>query len=274
MRHLTLVLCLLSMPMVTQAQSSPSGSSKVSTIAMIDQLLSSGQGNSASQARLANNAINSTRDDAPTTAGAAGGVGTAGLSIGTVAAVGLPLLASAAAASGTPTNPDTVAPPANPSVTQSLLQQQLQESANTVFNDSQKLAYQYVTAGLVTPVASWPTALVATYNGIVGGTLNNGASVTGTIQATVDFSRINSQSPTIPGSMTFDGGKGGTTFTLTQIGGYVGGGMSGTYNGQAVTGFIMNGVFYGPSAEQLAGSWSMQNTGASVTASGAFQTKR
>ncbi|TWC63192.1 hypothetical protein [Herbaspirillum sp. SJZ099] len=139
---------------------------------------------------------------------------------------------------------------------------------------SQQLSYEYVTAGLVTPMASWPTNLVATYNGNVSGTLNNGAAVSGTFQAMVDFSTIHSMAPSIPGSMTFAGGQGSTSFTLTQMGGYIGGSMSGTYGGQAVSGYVMNGVLYGPAAEQMAGQWSMQNAAATLTGNGNFQARR
>lgn len=139
---------------------------------------------------------------------------------------------------------------------------------------SQQLSYDYVTAGLVTPMASWPTSLVATYNGNVSGTLNNGAAVSGAFQATVDFSTIRNMTPSIPGSITFAGGQGSTSFTLSQLGGYIGGSMSGTYGGQAVTGYVMNGVFYGPAAEQMAGKWNMQNAAATLTGNGNFQARR
>lgn len=139
---------------------------------------------------------------------------------------------------------------------------------------SQQLSYDYVTAGLVTPIASWPTSLVAIYNGNVSGTLNNGAAVSGAFQATVDFSTIRNMTPSIPGSITFAGGQGSTSFTLSQLGGYIGGSMSGTYGGQAVTGYVMNGVFYGPAAEQMAGQWSMQNAAATLTGNGNFQARR
>jgi hypothetical protein len=78
----------------------------------------------------------------------------------------------------------------------------------------------------------------------------------------------------IPGSITFDEGKGGTTFTLPVSGGYIGGNMSGTYEGQAVTGYIMDGQVYGPQAQEIGGKWSMQNGSASMTAGGKFAAKR
>ncbi len=150
--------------------------------------------------------------------------------------------------------------------------QQRQEQAAT--NAAQQQAFAYVTANMVTPLASFPTSMQATYTGPVGGTLNSGASVSGTFQATVDFATIKSGAPVVPGSITFANGQGSTTFTLSLLGGYLGGSMSGTYGGQAVTGFVMNGRFYGPTGEQLAGSWSMQNGGGSLTGTGSYKAQR
>lgn len=161
---------------------------------------------------------------------------------------------------------------ASSSDTNTALLQQRQEQAAA--NAAQQQAFAYVTANMVTPLASFPTSMQATYTGPVGGTLNSGASVSGTFQATVDFATIKSGAPVVPGSITFANGQGSTTFTLSLLGGYLGGSMSGTYGGQAVTGFVMNGRFYGPTGEQLAGSWSMQNGGGSLTGSGSYKAQR
>lgn len=194
-------------------------------------------------------------------AGGATTAGIGGLSAGgAVASTLATALAAAAASSGD-----------GGAAVLSALQQQQQQSAATA---AQQQAYSYVTANMVTPLASFPTTLRATYSGPVTGTASAGAGVTGTFQALVDFATIRGGAPSVPGSITFSNGLGGTTFTLTLLGGFVGGSMSGTYAGQAVTGFVMNGRFYGPAAEQLAGSWSMQNAGATLTGSGSFKAQR
>ncbi|MBO9537855.1 hypothetical protein [Herbaspirillum sp.] len=182
-----------------------------------------------------------------------------------------PLITAVMASMPASTSSSTGGNTGNPTAS---VQDALQQTLAAATVQSQQLSYGYVTAGLVTPIASWPTSLVATYTGNVGGTLNNGAAVSGVFQATVDFSTIRNMTPSIPGSITFAGGQGSTSFTLSQLGGYIGGSMSGTYGGQAVTGYVMNGVFYGPAAEQMAGQWSMQNAGATLTGNGNFQAQR
>jgi len=177
-------------------------------------------------------------------------------------------------------NASTSTSTVNPSsAVQDALQQSQQTAAVAAVQQSQQsqqsqqLSYDYVTAGLVTPVASWPTSLLATYNGNISGALGSGAAVSGTIQATVDFARINGAQPAISGNIAFDGGRGGTNFTMTKMGTVLVGTMTGTYSGQAVTG-TLNSQFYGPSAEQLAGQWYFQNTSFSVSGIGNFQARR
>ncbi|MBO9537856.1 hypothetical protein [Herbaspirillum sp.] len=174
-------------------------------------------------------------------------------------------------------NASTSTNTSNPSsAVQDALQQSQQTSAVAAVQQSQQsqqLSYDYVTAGLVTPVASWPTSLLATYNGNISGALGSGAAVSGTIQATVDFARINGAQPAISGNIAFDGGRGGTNFTMTKMGTVLVGTMTGTYSGQSVTG-TLNSQFYGPSAEQLAGQWYFQNTSFSVSGIGNFQARR
>lgn len=170
----------------------------------------------------------------------------------------------------TSTSTSTVSPS---SAVQDALQQSQQTAAVAAVQQSQQLSYDYVTAGLVTPVASWPTSLLATYNGNISGALGSGAAVSGTIQATVDFARINGAQPAISGNIAFDGGRGGTNFTMTKMGTVLVGTMTGTYSGQSVTG-TLNSQFYGPSAEQLAGQWYFQNTSFSVSGIGNFQARR
>ncbi|WP_157050645.1 hypothetical protein [Herbaspirillum rhizosphaerae] len=207
----------------------------------------------------------------PTSATAAGAsgvttVGIAGVSTGAVAAGALAIAVAAAAAVSSGDGTSTT--------TQSALQQQQQQQASTAATAAQQQAFNYVTAGLVTPLASIPSSLSATYTGPVNGTLNSGASIGGTLSASVNFATIRSGAPSIAGGITFNGNQGSTSFNLTLLGGYVGGSMSGTYAGQNVTGFIMNGQFFGPAAEQLAGAWSMQNTGGSLSATGTFKAKQ
>jgi hypothetical protein len=153
-------------------------------------------------------------------------------------------------------------------------QQQQQQQAATAATAAQQQSFNYVTAGLVTPLVSIPSSLSATYTGPINGTLNSGASIGGTLSASVNFATIRSGAPSIAGGITFNGNQGSTSFNLTLLGGYVGGAMSGTYAGQNVSGFIMNGQFFGPAAEQLAGAWSMQNTGGSLSATGTFKAKQ
>lgn len=196
------------------------------------------------------------------------------LTAGTIAVAGVAantptLIAAVTASMPASTSSSAGGNTGNPS---SSVQDALQQTGQTLA--AAALSYGYVTAGLVTPIASWPTSLVATYNGNVSGTLNNGAAVSGAFQATVDFSSVRNMTPSIPGSITFAGGQGSTSFTLSQLGGYIGGSMSGTYGGQAVTGYVMNGVFYGPAAEQMAGQWNMQNAAATLTGNGNFQARR
>lgn len=136
-------------------------------------------------------------------------------------------------------------------------------------------AFPYITAGSVLARSSWPTAMVATYNGRISGTLNDGASIGGNINMTVNFNQLQTAgNPAVPGSVTFDKGMGGMSFNLVRFGSFIGNSASGTYNGQPVTGAIMNGQFYGPQAQEVGGQWNMQNTGATVTASGNFAAKQ
>lgn len=147
---------------------------------------------------------------------------------------------------------------------------------NGAFAASQQMAgsFPFYQAGTVTPIAQWPTALVATYNGDISGMLNGVVPIGGTISMTVDFADIHSFAPNIPGTMTFAGGKGGATFTLVQMGGYIGNSMSGTYMGQPISGYIRDGQFYGPAANEVGGLWDFQDAGAALTANGTFVGKR
>jgi chemotaxis protein histidine kinase CheA len=245
------------------------------TTSEVAAYLASGQGNSNAQAQLA--------VPAGISAGSATVVGPEPTKSGAIQqpdGMPLPVAISAGAVAGVSTGAAVAAVtqvaiasgiPTGSAAVQSALQQQLEQAAT---NAAQQQAFAYVTSNMVTPLASFPTSKQATYTGPVGGTLNSGASVSGTFQATVDFATIKSGAPVVPGSITFSNGQGGTTFTLSLLGGYLGGGMSGTYAGQAVTGFVMNGRFYGPTGEQLAGSWSMQNGGGSLSGAGSFKAQR
>ncbi|MFJ9451972.1 hypothetical protein [Herbaspirillum sp. NPDC101397] len=243
-------------------------SSALTTTGDVAIHLASGQGNRDAQAQIVASAVGTAvTGPAPTgsippeaTMPSAGvtATGIAGISTG-VAAVAAALGAAVSSSSDAG------------GAVQSALQQQQQQSAVTA---AQQQAFSYVTANLVTPLASFPTSMQATYTGPVTGSASVGAGVTGTFQAQVDFATIRGGAPSVPGTITFANGLGGTSFTLTLMGGFVGGAMSGTYAGQAVTGFVMNGRFYGPAAEQLAGSWSMQNAGATLTGSGSFKAQR
>jgi hypothetical protein len=154
-----------------------------------------------------------------------------------------------------------------------LLSQELQreEQLNDAYQANQN-EFPYVAAGVVTPVSSWPTALNATYNGRIAGALTDSTPVTGSVTMAIDFAQINSMVPNIPGSIVFDNGKGSASFDLVQMGGYVGNGMTGTYNGEAMTGFMKDGQFYGPAANEIAGTWDM--TTSSVSGSGTYAAKR
>lgn len=123
----------------------------------------------------------------------------------------------------------------------------------------------------VTPISNWPANLNATYNGRLSGALSDSSAVGGNLTMNVNFATIRSAAA-IPGSVLFDNGKGSASLSLVQFGGFVGGGMSGTYNGQAMTGFIRNGQFYGPAAEAVKGSWDM--TTSSVSGGGTFVANR
>lgn len=132
--------------------------------------------------------------------------------------------------------------------------------------------FPYVDAGVVTPRSSWPTALNATYNGRITGALTDSTPVTGSLTMTVDFAQINSMAANIPGSIVFDNGKGSASFNLMQMGGYVGNAMSGTYDGEAMTGYMRDGQFYGPAANEIAGKWDMTTN--SVSGGGTYAAKR
>jgi hypothetical protein len=116
---------------------------------------------------------------------------------------------------------------------------------------------------VVLPRSNWPTNLSATYSGRLTGTMSDSSLVGGNLSMNVNFATIRNAAA-IPGSVLFDNGKGSASLSLVQFNGFVGGGMNGTYNGQTMTGNIINGQFYGPSAEAVKGSWSM----ATPTASG------
>gem|GEM_PF-2899261 len=123
----------------------------------------------------------------------------------------------------------------------------------------------------VTPRANWPTNLNATFNGRLGGTLSDNSTVGGNLSMNVNFASIGSNTP-IFGSVQFDNNKGSAHLQLVQSSGFVGGGMSGTYDNQTMNGYIQNGQFYGPAANAIKGSWSM--TTPVVSGGGSFAATR
>ena len=190
--------------------------------------------------RAANNAaaniINSAPDGAATTAGVAG------VSAGSLASLALTLATTVAVATSSSANEIALA-------------------------NAAKLGANYT----VTPLSNWPANLNATYNGRLSGALSDSSAVGGNLTMNVNFATIRSAGA-IPGSVLFDNGKGSASLNLVQFNGFVGGGMNGTYNGQAMTGFIRNGQFYGPAAEALKGSWDMSTS--SVSGGGTFVANR
>lgn len=180
-------------------------------------------------------------------AGAATTAGVAGLSTGSLAAVGASVLAAAAAAAAASAS----------GANDIALSNAASQASNNLNN--------------VTARANWPTNLNATYSGRLSGTLSDSSAVGGNLSMQVNFATIGSHAP-IPGSVQFDNNKGSATLSLVQSGGYVGGGMNGTYNNQAMTGYIRNGQFYGPAANAIKGSWDMSTS--SVSGGGTFAANR
>ena len=179
--------------------------------------------------------------------GAATTAGVAGLSTGSLAAVGASVLAAAAAAAAASAS----------SANDIALSNAASQASNNLNN--------------VTARANWPTNLNATFSGRLSGTLSDSSAVGGNLSMQVNFATIGSHAP-IPGSVQFDNNKGSATLSLVQSGGYVGGGMNGTYNNQAMTGYIRNGQFYGPAANAIKGSWDMSTS--SVSGGGTFAANR
>ncbi|ABR90628.1 Hypothetical protein mma_2911 [Janthinobacterium sp. Marseille] len=125
---------------------------------------------------------------------------------------------------------------------------------------------------VVTPRANFPTNLNATFNGRMTGTLSDNSAVGANLSMNVNFANIGNGTP-IGGNVQFDNNKGSASFnSVAYIGGYVGGGMSGTYNGAAMNGFIRNGQFFGPAANAVKGSWDMTTN--SVSGGGSFAATR
>jgi len=125
---------------------------------------------------------------------------------------------------------------------------------------------------VVTPRANFPTNLNATFNGRMNGTLSDSSAVGANLTMNVNFANIGSGTP-IGGNVQFDNNKGSASFnSVAYLGGYVGGGMSGTYNGEAMNGFIRNGQFFGPAANAVKGSWDMTTN--SVSGGGSFAATR
>jgi chemotaxis protein histidine kinase CheA len=125
---------------------------------------------------------------------------------------------------------------------------------------------------MVTPRANFPTNLNATFNGRMSGTLSDSSAVGANLTMNVNFANIGSGTP-IGGNVQFDNNKGSASFnSVAYLGGYVGGGMSGTYNGEAMNGFIRNGQFFGPAANAVKGSWDMTTN--SVSGGGSFAATR
>ena len=174
----------------------------------------------------------------------------AGMSAGAIAAVATGVAAAAAAAA-------VVSSSSANNVAQT-------NAANTAVNQSDPKT------GL-TPRASWPASLNATFNGRLSGTLSDSSAVGGNLSMNVNFATIGSGGA-IPGNIQFDNSKGSATLSLVQIGGFVGGGMTGTYNGEAMNGFIRNGQFYGPAANAVKGTWDM--TTSSISGGGTFAATR
>lgn len=180
-------------------------------------------------------------------AGAAGTAGVGGLSTGSLAAISSSLAAATAAAAAA----------AASSANDITLSNAATQASNNLNN--------------VTARANWPTNLNATFSGRLSGTLSDSSAVGGNLSMQVNFATIGSHAP-IPGSVQFDNNKGSATLSLVQSGGYVGGGMNGTYNNQAMTGYIRNGQFYGPAANAIKGSWDMSTS--SVSGGGTFAANR
>lgn len=125
---------------------------------------------------------------------------------------------------------------------------------------------------VVTPRANFPTNLNATFNGRMTGTLSDSSAVGANLTMNVNFANIGNGTP-IGGNVQFDNNKGSASFnSVAYIGGYVGGGMNGTYNGAAMNGFIRNGQFFGPAANAVKGSWDMTTN--SVSGGGSFAATR
>ncbi len=125
---------------------------------------------------------------------------------------------------------------------------------------------------VVTPRANFPGNLNATFNGRMTGTLSDSSTVGANLTMNVNFANIGSGTP-IGGNVQFDNNKGSASFnSVAYLGGYVGGGMSGTYNGEAMNGFVRNGQFFGPAANAVKGSWDMTTN--SVSGGGSFAATR
>lgn len=189
---------------------------------------------------------NSTVEGIATPPGSAAvAAGIAGVSAGSLATIGTALAAAAAASIAALSSANNIA----------------LASALTVGADYSN----------VTPRTNWPTNLNATYSGRLSGMLSDNSAVGGNLTMNVNFATIGSHA-SIPGSVQFDNNKGNASLSLVQLGGYVGGGMTGTYDSQAMTGFIRNGQFYGPAANAIKGSWDMTTN--SVSGGGTFAATR
>ncbi|QAA94723.1 transferrin-binding protein-like solute binding protein [Pollutimonas thiosulfatoxidans] len=159
-----------------------------------------------------------------------------------------------------------------------LIGQLVEESVVQAATSADQVAmYPYFDAGFVTPISDMPFTGTALYNGRASGAFANGTALNGDLTMVADFS-----AEQIESSIFFDNNMGAAIFTIQQPGNSFTSvsAASGSYgasldpNPLIVTGVDINGMFYGPAAEEVGGTWGIDFDSGSASADGTFNGKR
>lgn len=138
--------------------------------------------------------------------------------------------------------------------------------------------YPYFDAGYITTDFSGVQGQVGTYIGRADGSFESGAAIGGALTMSVDFASMASGGR-VDATINFDHSMGFANFELYQApgGNLYAETVDGTYgsgpNSQNINSGELAGKFYGPSAEEVGGTWGI-DAGSHGAANGTFNGKR
>lgn len=138
--------------------------------------------------------------------------------------------------------------------------------------------YPYFDAGYITTDFSGVQGQIGTYTGRADGSFESGAVIGGALTMSVDFTSMASHG-LVDATINFDHSMGFANFELYQASGgdlyseTVGGAYGSGLNPQNITSGELAGKFYGPSAEEVGGTWGI-SAGSHGAANGTFNGKR